>query len=221
MPTLPISALVGVGDQNLADASVVPTTAPATDAPDAPAWLMPAPAPAPLKRERALRHLDHSDDPVSAPSGVVRGQYSFVLETMLDRVREGTPLRTALAEDPRRINIGDFMAWVMQSPQRRERYHEAQEVAAEIVAADLIPIADGKDSIEDVSRSALRVSTRRELLKVWSRKRYGDVKQLDVKQESNFTFTLTRPGDPAVAAPVERAIIDAEHRAIDHGDTDE
>lgn len=139
-----------------------------------------------------------------------------VFETMLNRVRDGTPLRTALAEDPRRINVGDFMSWVMSSPQRRERYHEAQEVAAEIVAADLIPIADGENSLEDVSRSALRVATRRDLLKVWSRKRYGDVKQLDVKTEASFTFTLTRPG----AAPTgpAGAIIDAEHRTIDQGE---
>ena len=98
----------------MADASVVPTTAPVDD--EVPAWLVPK---ALTKREPAMRHLQPVDDPVSAVSGVVRGQYPFVFETMLDRVRDGTPLRTALAEDPRRINIGDFMAWVMSSPQRR------------------------------------------------------------------------------------------------------
>lgn len=191
----------------MADASVVPTTI--DD--DVPAWLAPAPAP----RPRALRHLENDESPTRAVSAVVVEQYPSVLESMLDRVREGVSLRVALAEDPRRINVGDFMHWVMTNEKRRERYEEAQMVAAEIIASDLVPIADGTDSIEDVSRSALRVATRREMLKIWNRKRYGDVKQLDVKHESSFTFALTRPGEPA---PVGRAIIDATHKTIDSGD---
>lgn len=196
----------------MADASAVPTTA--VQDVDLPTWLTPA---TPTKRDRALRHIDPDGDSRGAVSAVVRGQYPVVFETMLDRVREGTPLRAALDEDPRRINVGDFMAWVMSSTERKDRYHEAQEVAAEIIAADMIPIADGEGSLEDVSRSALRVTTRREMLKIWNRKRYGDVKQLDVKHESNFTFALTRPGEPA---PVERAIIDATHKTFEPGDTD-
>ncbi len=150
-----------------------------------PPWMLPS-------ESRRLRHLERDDpDPVHKISTVIPTQYPGVFETMLNRVRSGVPIRTALAEDPRRINIGDFMEWVMRNPERKGRYYEAQEIAAEVVSTELIPIADGQDSMEDVARSALRVSTRRDLMKVWGRKRFGDPKHTEigtVKTLSEMTF---------------------------------
>jgi hypothetical protein len=141
---------------------------------------------------RRHRHLVRDDpDPVYKISTVIPDQYPGVFETMLNQVRGGTPMRAALADDPRRINIGDFMEWVMRNPERKARYYEAQEIAAEVVATELIPIADGQDTIEDVARSALRVNTRRDLMKVWGRKRFGDPRHTEigtVKTLSELTF---------------------------------
>lgn len=151
---------------------------------ETPEWMRPS-------NSRRLRHLQHDEDPIPKHGVVIADQYPYLFETMLNKVREGVPMRTALSEDPRRINIGDFMAWVMHNQERKARYYEAQEVAAEVVAADLIPIADGENSIEDVSRSALRVATRRDLLKVWGRKRFGDPKHSEVgtvKTLAEMTF---------------------------------
>ena len=175
-----------------------------------PTWLDPQPAPQPVpslryskrndvRTHRQMRHIDTDaidndtvdPDPIQSLSTVIGEQYPFVFETMLDKVREGANLRQALAEDPRRINIGDFMEWVMRSVERKGRYYEAQEVAAELMAADLIPIADGAGTIEDVSRSTLRVNTRKDLLKVWNRKRYGDTRQVDVSTGDKTLSELT------------------------------
>ena len=44
--------------------------------------------------------------------------------------------------------------------------------------------------MEDVQRSKLRIDSRQFLIKTWNRKRYGDVKTLEVNQNISITAAL-------------------------------
>ena len=58
-----------------------------------------------------------------------------------------------------------------------------------MIAAEILEIADG-DGLEDVQRSKLRIDSRQFLIKTWNRKRYGDVKTLEVNQNISITAAL-------------------------------
>lgn len=101
--------------------------------------------------------------------------FSNMLEDALERVSNGHPLKSIVDDDPRGVDYGKFYTWLLKDPIRRSRYYEAREIGAEMVADELLDIADAStESMEDVARSTLRVNTRKWLLGVWNRKRYGD-----------------------------------------------
>lgn len=105
--------------------------------------------------------------------------YNAMFEHVIVKIAEGIPLKAILREDYRQPEYEHFLRWVHKDEQRKSRYFEAQEVGAEIIASELLEIADADDSLEDVARSTLRINTRKWLLGVWNRKRFGEVKQID------------------------------------------
>lgn len=113
--------------------------------------------------------------------------YEAVFERALENIAAGQPLSATIEEDHRSINYHRFLSWVHKDEHRKARYYEAQEVGAEVVAAQMLEIADADDTLEDVQRSTLRINTRKWLLGVWNRKRFGDVKQI----EQNVTIDLS------------------------------
>jgi hypothetical protein len=101
--------------------------------------------------------------------------YDYILE----QIALGEPLKKALALDVREPDYGKFLRWIHADEDRKNRYYEAQMIGSEIIADDMIEIADADDTIEDVQRSTLRINTRKYLLSVWNRKRYGDIRQVE------------------------------------------
>lgn len=112
--------------------------------------------------------------------------YEAIFERALDDISAGQPLTYTIECDHRDIEYQRFLAWIHKDESRKARYYEAQAVGAEVVAAQMIEIADADDSLEDVARSTLRINTRKWLLGVWNRKRFGDVKQQDVNINVNL-----------------------------------
>ena len=152
-----------------------PELAEALEAPAVPDWLRPI-----ERSEFRPPSPSHNRDSPSANLALAH-TFPNLFEHALDRVRAGESLQGIIQDDPRNINVAQFMSWVLRSPERRARFYEAQEVAAEMMALSLITIADATDNpMEDTTRSALRITTRRELMGKWNRKRYGDVKSLEV-----------------------------------------
>lgn len=135
-----------------------------------PEWLNPAPTPdhqalvAQAKQDK--RQLE-----------LIQFECSF--DRVLERISGGNPLTAALSDEPYEINYSKYLSWIMKDETRKQQYYEAQTVGAEVVAQQMIAIADADDSIEDVARSTLRINTRKWLLGVWDRKRFGEVKQID------------------------------------------
>lgn len=135
--------------------------------------------------------------------------YEAVFERALVDIASGQPLTSTIESDYRDINYQRMLAWIHKDEGRRARYYEAQEIGAEVVASQMLVIADADDLLEDVQRSTLRINTRKWLLGVWNRKRFGEVKQI----EQNVTVNLSE----AMAAAQQRAdarVIDVKARVI-------
>lgn len=118
-----------------------------------------------------------------------------------------------LRADARDIDYSQFLRWIHSSPERKGRYHEAQEIGAEVIASEMIRIADGEDSGEDVQRSRLRIDTRKFLVGVWS-KRYREKGPGEVAVNVNVTQGAAGLTDAQLAS-----IITTQHPVIE-GETE-
>lgn len=117
-------------------------------------------------------------------------QFTVFFETILNKIAQGINLKEILRDDQRDFDYTQLLRWIHKDPMRKSRYYEAQEIGSEMIAAEILEIADGQDGLEDVQRSKLRIDSRQFLIKTWNRKRYGDVKTLEVNQNISITAAL-------------------------------
>lgn len=120
-------------------------------------------------------------------------QFEIFFETILDKISRGINLKEILRDDQRDFDYTQLLRWIHKDPQRKSRYYEAQEIGSEMIAAEILEIADGVNDNgvpEDVQRSKLRIDSRQFLIKTWNRKRFGDVKTLEVNQNISITAAL-------------------------------
>lgn len=129
-------------------------------------------------------------EPSQAPKKeLLEKQFEIFFETILDKISRGINLKEILRDDQRDFDYTQLLRWIHKDPMRKSRYYEAQEIGSEMIAAEILEIADG-DGLEDVQRSKLRIDSRQFLIKTWNRKRYGDVKTLEVNQNISITAAL-------------------------------
>ena len=133
-------------------------------------------------------------------------QFEIFFETILDKISRGINLKEILRDDQRDFDYTQLLRWIHKDPMRKSRYYEAQEIGSEMIAAEILEIADAVDNMEDVQRSKLRIDSRQFLIKTWNRKRYGDVKTLEVNQNISITAALEQAQNRLVG------------RVIDHED---
>ena len=126
---------------------------------------------------------------VTPKKELLEKQFEIFFETILDKISRGINLKEILRDDQRNFDYTQLLRWIHKDPMRKSRYYEAQEIGSEMIAAEILEIADG-DGLEDVQRSKLRIDSRQFLIKTWNRKRYGDVKTLEVNQTRSLTAAL-------------------------------
>ena len=145
-------------------------------------------------------------EPSSAPKKeLLEKQFEIFFETILDKISRGINLKEILRDDQRDFDYTQLLRWIHKDPMRKSRYYEAQEIGSEMIAAEILEIADAVDNMEDVQRSKLRIDSRQFLIKTWNRKRYGDVKTLEVNQNISITAALEQAQNRLVGR-----VIDAE-----------
>jgi hypothetical protein len=123
--------------------------------------------PTPKQAKTALMELNH----------VI---YEIAFPHAMSQVAAGVTLRDIVTEYHTEIDLNNFRNWIHRDPERKALYYEAKAIGADAIEDEILTIADAKDSLEDVQRSALKINSRKWVLGVRDRKRYGDVKQLDV-----------------------------------------
>ena len=107
-------------------------------------------------------------------------RFTTFFETVLEEAANGIPLTQIINNDPRDFDYDKIRSWIMADPTRTAQYYEAQRRGAGAIEDELITIADGTLSPEEVARSKLRIDTRKFVLATWDRKRYAETKQLDI-----------------------------------------
>ena len=117
--------------------------------------------------------------------------FESLFDDVLDKVREGGMLVNQMFDnDPRAPSYARFISWVYKDEARRARYDEAQLAGAEVIKQQMLMIADADDSLEDVNRSTLRINTRKWMLGVMDKKRFGDTKQIDQTVTINLSDAM-------------------------------
>lgn len=161
----------------------LPATSPLPD------WLSAQPPAIPhgvaalTREQRELMHMDFGNI------------FSYFLECLV----EGENIWKIFEDDPRGYTFSQFMRWVFADPERENAYNKAAEMSAELLQHELIPIADGIDTIEEIDRAKLRIATRKDVMAYRNKKKYGNIKQ--VEQNININ--------------VQEAMQEAENRIIE------
>lgn len=142
-----------------------------------PYWLTAAPAeePSVVSREGLLVSFPHA------------------FETILSMLSRGMTLKKAFRERFPGANYELMMRWIMRDAERKRLYYDAQEIGAETTFSELIERADGTDpehSMETVDRARLAIDTRKYVIERQNRKRFGDVKQIEMNQNINLRGAL-------------------------------
>lgn len=136
-------------------------------------------------------------DPVEVPVNpltkeLLLAQYENIFMRVINEVAHGNTLASVLKSDTRAIDYNDFYRWIKKDPQRYSLFQEAQELRTEFHAGEIIQIADAEDSMEDVNRSKLRIETRKWLMGVHNKKRYGETKQIELSTNISITDALSQ-----------------------------
>jgi len=171
---------------------------------DLPAFLLPTTAAQttadPISRNRIESRINSdSSSTLLSPSPRQKGtlteleeiQFGILFERAIEMVMAGNALSEVFKDDVRGFSPSRFLKWVHTDKTRQNRYYEAQAIGAELVADQMITIADATDSIEDINRSKLKIDTRKFLIGVWNRKRFGEVKQVEMHTSISITDALT------------------------------
>lgn len=113
-----------------------------------------------------------------------RQTFGIAFEIALERLAEGLPMNAFCRSYHTPLSRARFLAWILRDEKRANAYHVALAIGAEAIEDDLIRIADGLDpdgnaSPNDVQRSTLQINTRKWVLQVRNRRRYGDVKHIE------------------------------------------
>ena len=165
--------------------------------PQLPSWLS-CPDPKPPRLSKSAKEL-------------LTLEYEQIFERVIEDIYRGKSLQSLIADDYRLISYEDFLRWIKRDPTRHERFKEAQESRTEFIAGEILEIADAEDSIEDVQRSKLKIDTRKWLMGAWNKKRYGEVKQVEVAGSISITEALAQ----AQMRIVEAEVVDVEPRQLE------
>lgn len=164
-----------------------------------PTWLS-VPDPKPPRPTKAAKELLHVE-------------YEQIFERVIEDVYRGRSLQSLIQDDPRLISYEDFLRWVRRDPTRHERFKEAQEMRTEFLAGEILEIADGVEAVDPtsndtVNRDKLRIDTRKWLMSAHNKKRYGEVKQVEL----GGTISITEALAAAQARVIENEVIDVTPR---------
>ena len=117
--------------------------------------------------------------------------FEIAFESLLEQIVDGRSLEEFCREYHTRLSTSRFRTWIYRDQRRKQTYVGAKAVGAEAVEDELKRISDGINangdaSMDDVARATLRINTRKWLLQVWNRRRYGDVKQIEQTTTTRF-----------------------------------
>jgi hypothetical protein len=123
---------------------------------------------------------------------IMHMQFENMFDRVLEEMAEGRPIAHILRRDARGYESSTYIDWIKKDPQRTIRYENAQLLYAEKLGSEIIEIADAEDTAEDVQRSKLRIDSRKWLMGVYNKRRYGDTKTIELGGSISITDALAQ-----------------------------
>ena len=141
--------------------------------------------------------------------------YQSLFETSLDAICEGIDLQQFINRDPRNINYGKFVRWILKDPERKVRYYEAQAIMAEILMSRAsqasLGIINENGVPNEVPRDTLIVNTAKWMMGVYNRQRFGETKQIDINNTTTVNVrSLLEVREQKLQQITSGVVIDAE-----------
>jgi hypothetical protein len=168
-----------------------------SNAPEVPEWLS-APTPEiPAVREATPTNRE-----------IMYMQFEYMFDHVLEQLAGGKTIKQTLDHDPRGYESATYIHWIKKDPMRTSRYEHAQLLFAEQLGAEIIEISDAEDSAEDVQRSKLRIDSRKWLMGVYNKRRYGETKTIEMGGSISIIDALAQ----AQARVIEGEVIDVTPR---------
>lgn len=122
--------------------------------------------------------------------------FTIAFEHVLEKTSEGLTLTDILNEYHTPINPAQFRSWIYRDSDRKRAWMVAKAIWAEAMEDELVRIADGRNpdgtpSMTDVQRSQLMINTRKYLMQVHHRRKYGETKFVEQNTTSHSTVDVS------------------------------
>lgn len=167
-----------------------------SSAPEMPDWL--------VTPDTDLPDLPKNRQATPTNREIMYMQFEYMFDHVLEQLAGGKTIKQTLDRDPRGYESAAYIDWIKKDPMRTSRYENAQLLFAEQLGAEIIEISDAEDSAEDVQRSKLRIDSRKWLMGVYNKRRYGDTKTIELGGSISITDALAQ----AKARVLEAEVID-------------
>lgn len=167
-----------------------------SSAPEMPDWL--------VTPDADLPDLPKNRQATPTNREIMYMQFEYMFDHVLEQLAGGKTIKQTLDRDPRGYESAAYIDWIKKDPMRTSRYENAQLLFAEQLGAEIIEISDAEDSAEDVQRSKLRIDSRKWLMGVYNKRRYGDTKTIELGGSISITDALAQ----ARARVLEAEVID-------------
>lgn len=142
--------------------------------------------------------------------------FEIAFETALEYLADGVSFST-FCESIYHTKLSPvrFRSWIFLDEKRRKAYEVAKVLGTEAIEDEMIRIsdgikADGSASADDVPRSTIRINTRKWILTVRNREKYGEVKRVEQKIESTTTNISTLSAEQLNEKVIEALGFDVE-----------
>ena len=121
--------------------------------------------------------------------------YESIFERVVENLEIGVTASTTVKNDPRGIDLGNFVSWVRRDPTRFRRFEEAKQNGMLILGDKLMEIVEDNESPEDVQRTKLRVDTLKWIMQSWD-KRYRSNEKMETAQSGTININITGVESP-------------------------
>jgi len=115
-------------------------------------------------------------------------RYQNVFNDFLEAVAAAEPPHKVLKD----LKVGtNYLAWVSADETRKGLFYEAQQVATEHLASQILELTQNPPAPEDQYFIANKIKALQYLMGCWSRQRYGDIKQVEITNTVDISGAMT------------------------------
>lgn len=118
----------------------------------------------------------------------------YIADEICNRIANGESL-VSICRDGEMPNAATVYEWLKKQPEFADRYARARETQADVLADEIVAIADDYSPDRDVQRDKLRIDARKWYASKLKPKVYGDRQQIDANVDASLQVQIVRYGD--------------------------